>query len=291
MQFIIFAIIFVAGFLTSPHNVLFYDQPEYLRIVSTHSFWQVFSLGHFPIHPIFLGILWIITKFIPANLSALLFGAISVFLFYSIVKIIFKKGPSWLAVLLFAFFPGVWLINTNLMTQSLQLTLYLFSIYFLLKYMSKSFFFVIFLMMGMDIGSIIWIPTVFLVPVIFGKEIKFDREKLLQFIKVAAVSVIFSSLFYGFIYYFIRKDLSGSTEQIFAYSSIGILRMIRNVWESFINSFGTLTPFILTFLLIKNVISKREWIAWIIFFMAISALGAFWAGGLMMRRIVFAGVL
>ena len=291
MQFIIFLSIFLAGFLTIPNTVLFYDQPEYLKIISTHSFWQVFSLGHFPIHPIFLAVLWLVTKFIPANWSALLFGTVSVFVFYKIAKIIFKKGLVWLSVLLFVFLPGVWLINTNLMTQSLQLTLYLLSIFFLLRKMKKSFFLAVFLMMGVDIGSIVWLPTVFLFPIIFDKEIKYDRKAPLRFIKIAAISVLFSFLFYGFIYFFIRKDFSGSTEQIFAYSSIGILRMVRNIWFSFIYSFGSLTPFILAFLLIKNVKSRHTWIAWMIFFVVVSVLGAFWGADLMMRRIVFAGVL
>lgn len=291
MQNLIFAVLFLAGFLTTPNTVIFYDQPEYLRIISTHSFWQAFSLGHFPIHPIFLGVLWIVTKFIPANWSALLFGSISVFVFYQIAKIIFKRGSFWLSVLLFIFLPSVWLINTNLMTQSLQLTLYLLSIYLLLTKMKKSFFLAIFLMMGVDIGSVVWIPTIFLFPVIFGKEIKFDRKLLLRFIKIAALSVLLSALFYGFIYLFVRRDFSGSTEQFFSYTSTGILRMVRNVWYSVIYSFGSITPFILALLLIKNVRSKAVWVAWLIFFAAVSALGAFWAADLMMRRIVFAGVL
>jgi 3-hydroxymyristoyl/3-hydroxydecanoyl-(acyl carrier protein) dehydratase len=89
MQQIILIFIFIAEFFTSPKNVLFYDQPEYLRIVSTHPFWQVFSLGHFPIHPIFLGILWITTKFISGNQTALLFGVISVIFVFKISKLLF----------------------------------------------------------------------------------------------------------------------------------------------------------------------------------------------------------
>ena len=291
MPQIILFLIFVAEYLVTPKALLFYDQIEYLRIVSTHNFWQVIPLGHFPIHPVFLGIFWISSRMFTPNLTAFIFGVISGILMYRISKIIFKKGNYWLAAIIFLLFPGVWLINTNLMTQSLQLTLYLFSIYFLFKKMKKSFFSVIFLIVGVDIGSIFWVPTVFLFPFIFRKEIKYDRETLLCFIKIAFISVIFSILFYGFIYYFIRKDFSGSTEQIFAYSTSGVLRLVRNIWVSFFNNFGSLTPFILIVLLFKKIKSKLEWTVWLIFLFAVSIPGAFWAGDLMMRRIVFAGVL
>jgi hypothetical protein len=291
MSQIILFLIFLAEYLTSPKALLFYDQIEYLTIVSTHNFLQVLPLGHFPIHPIFLAIFWITSRLVLPNLTAFIFGVISGLLMYQISKIIFKKGNFWLATVIFLLFPGVWLINTNLMTQSLQLTLYLFSIYFLFRKMKKFFFLAIIMMMGVDIGSIVWIPTVFIFPIIFEKEIKYDRKKIFQFIKIAAVSVLSSIFVYWFIYYFIRRDFSGSTEQLFAYSSSGVLRLVRNAWFSFIYSFGRLTPFILLFILFKRIRSKSELLAWIIFFTAVSVLGAFWAGDLMMRRIVFAGVL
>ena len=115
--------------------------------------------------------------------------------------------------------------------------------------------------------------------------------KIIKFIKFGLVSMVLSILFYFVIYYFVRKDFGGSTEQIFAYSSFGILRIIRNIWVCFINNFGSFTPFIFLFLLIKNVRTKTEWISWLVFFILMSIGGAYWAGDLMMRRIVFAGVI
>lgn len=282
---------FIGEFLTTSKVLLFYDQVEYLRIVSTHSFWQVFPLGHFPIHPIFLAIFWITSRLIEPNATALLFGIISGILMYKISKVVFKDKKYWLACFIFLIFPGVWLINTNLMTESMLLAFYLVSIYAFLKRKSLLFFLAVFAMLGVHIDAIYWIPTIFLLPFIFKKEVNFKRSELLKFIKLGTIATLVSIAFYAFIYIVIRKDFNGSGEQLLAYGSFGFLRMLRNTWYSFINNFGSLTLFVIVFLLIKYLKSRSQWIAWIIFGLTIFAGGSFWAGDLMMRRIVFAGVI
>lgn len=268
---------------------LFYDIPEYLSIVSAHSFWQVFSLGHFPIHPFFLGILWILIKFLPVNAIAMVFGIMSIFIFYKISKLIFKKGSFWLAAIVFALFPAVWIINTNLMVESITLTFYLLSVYFFLSKKINWFFISLFVMIGIHLESVFWIPTIFIFPFIFG--IKFEKKEILKFVKTAILSILISILFYVSIYYFSHRVISGQGEQLATYFSSGVLRMVRNAWLSFIRNYGTLTPFILTFLLIKNIKSKAVWISWAIFFLITFLIGANWQGDFMGRRIIFAAAL
>lgn len=289
MPFIIFPLIFIAEFLTTPLNVLFYDQPEYLRIVSTNSFWQSLSLGHFPIHPIFMGILWIGNKFVSANLVALFFGIISTLLIYKISKLIFKKGRFWLTAIIFTLFPAVWIINTNLMVESVSLTFYILSIYLFLKRKKVGFILSLFLMIGTHLESVFWIPTIFLIPFIF--EIKFEKKEIFSFLRSAAFSTVVSLVFYTSIYYFGRLSLGGSNEQLLTYFSSGIPRMVRNAWLSFICGFGSLTPFLLIWLLIKNVRQKRVIFAWTAFFAIVCLIGANWQGDFMLRRIIFAAVI
>ena len=292
MQLIIFVLIIIAEFLTTPKVLLFYDQIEYLKIVSTHSFLQVFTLGHFPIHPIFLSTFWITSRIVLANYTAFIFGTVSAFLMYKICAKIFSKVKYfWIPAVIFLLFPGVWIINTNLMIQSVLLTFYLLAIYLFLEKKALAFFITLFLMMGVHVDAVYWIPTIFLIPIFLKKELKIEKKISVRFAKLAFLSVALAVLSYAFIYLFIRKDIGGSTEQIFAYSSFGFLRIVRNIWEGFINSFGSFTPFILLFLLIKNVRSKTEWAAWFIFALLMSIGGAYWEGDLMMRRIVFAGVI
>lgn len=291
MPQLILIIAFLAEYLATPKALLFYDQIEYLKIVSTHSFWQVFSLGHFPIHPIFLAIFWITSRLVQPNATALLFGIASGILMYKISKIIFKDKNYWLACIVFLIFPGVWLVNTNLMTESALLAFYLLSVYALLKKRGLLFALSVFVMLGVHVEAIYWIPTIFLLPFIFKKETSFKKGEILKFLKLGAVAALASIAFYGFIYLFIRKDFAGSGEQLLAYSSFGILRMVRNTWYSVINNFGFLTPFIAAFLLLRHLKLKSEWIAWVLFGLAIFIGGSFWAGDLMMRRIAFAGVI
>jgi hypothetical protein len=146
-------------------------------------------------------------------------------------------------------------------------------------------------MMGIHVDALYWIPTIFLIPFLFNKEIKMERKDILKFVKTAFLGVALSGLLYVCLYLFVRKDFGGSTEQLLTYSSFGILRIIRNIWVGFINSFGSITPLILLLLLFKKLKPKSEWIAWIIFAICLSAGGAYWEGDLMMRRIVFAGVI
>lgn len=291
MPQIILFIVFLAEYLTTPKALLFYDQIEYLRIVSTHQFWQVLSLGHFPIHPVFLAIFWLSSRLILPNTTAFIFGVISGILMYQITKIIFKKGNFWLAVLIFLLFPGVWLINTNLMVHTVLLSLYLLSIYLFLKKKSVLFFITVFLMGVTHFDALYWVPTIFVFPVIFSKEINFKNKDIIKYAVLAAAGLFLAALSYIFIYVFIRKDYGGSTEQLLAYGSFGLLRILRNIWFGFINNFGALTPFLLTFLIVKNTRKKLEWALWALFVIAISAGGAYWQGDLMQRRIVFAGVI
>jgi hypothetical protein len=290
MPFIIFAFIFLAEFLTTPKVLLFYDQIEYLTIISTHNFWQVIPLGHFPIHPVFLTIFWITSRLVLPNTTALIFGIVSGVLMYLISKIIFKKGNFWLATLIFLLFPGVWLVNTNLMLHSVLLTFYLAAIYFLLKKKAVLFFLAILLMGLTHFDAAYWVPTLFIFPVIFKKEINLKNREIIKFAIYAAVALLISAAFYAFIYLFIRKDYVDTTEQLLAYSSFGILRILRNIWYGFFNSFGALIPFLLIFLIVKKTQTKLEWAAWAVFAVAIAIGGAYWEGDLMQRRIVFAGV-
>jgi hypothetical protein len=291
MPQLILVLIFLAEYFTAPKTLLFYDQIEYLAIVSTHSFWEVLTMGHFPIHPVFMAIFWLTSRLVLPNFTALIFGIASGTLMYQIAKIIFKKGSFWMATFMFLLFPGVWLVNTNLMVHTIMLTFYLLAILLFLKQKKVLFFFTVFLMAGVHFDALYWIPTIFVLPVIFAKEIKFKAKDVLRFAVLAGTALLMAAFSYAFIYLVIRKEYGGSMEQLLAYNSFGIPRMVRNVWYGISNSFGVLTAPLLAFLILKNKQSKFEWAAWGIFTLAVSAGGVYWQGDLMQRRIVFAGVL
>ncbi len=196
-----------------------------------------------------------------------------------------------LPVLIFILFPGVWLISTNLMVESVTLTLFLLSVYLFLLKKRFLFFSSLFLMIGTHLQSIFWIPAVFMMPLIFSKEIKFNKKEIYSYVKLAAVSVLFSVVFYLVLYMISGIAPGGTTEQLLTYFSSGPLRMIRNIWLSFIRAFGTLTPFVLALLLFKHIKVKKEIVGWGIFFAIVFLIGANWQGDFMPRRIIFAGLI
>lgn len=236
-----------------------------------------------------MGILWVMTRVLPVNAIAMLFGAISIFIFNKISKLLFKEGSYWLSTVIFALFPAVWLINTNLMVESMTLTFFLSALYFFLSKKKIWFFISLFLMIGTHLQSIFWIPAIFLFPYIF--EIKIEKKTVLDYLKISLAATIVSIGFYILLYYFSGRIPGGTTEQLSTYFSSGILRMIRNIWLSFIHNFGTFTPFIFVILLFKNVKSKKVLVSWVLFFALVFLIGANWQGDFMGRRIVFAGVI
>lgn len=254
---------------------LFYDIPEYLKIVSSHGFFQSLVLGHFPIHPIFMAILWTLIKIMPVNVIAVLFGIASIY----ILSRISKK-----AALIYALFPLIWIINTNLMIESVLLFFYVLSIYFLLRQRKIWFLITIFLMVGIHLEAIIWIPTIFLIPIILKKKIKNA-----EFIKLSVLGIASSILFYLILTGVSGRGFSGSTEQAITYFSSGILRMLRNIWLTISTGFGSLTTFVLIFFVLRYT-SKKEKIAWLIFGLIFCLMAANWQGDLMARRVAFAGV-
>ena len=145
--FLSLALVFILMFLATPKTLFFYDAPEYLRVVSENSFLQALPLDHQPIHPVFIGTLWVSSHLInlltgnmvySLNLSAYFFGVLSIILFYKLAKKFLRGSLPILATLVFSLFPAVWIINTNLMVESLLLTLFLFSSLCLIKVIEKS---------------------------------------------------------------------------------------------------------------------------------------------------------
>ncbi len=256
---------------------LFYDIPEYLRIVTSHNIWQSMTMGHFPVHPVFMGILWIFIKFIPVNTIAMFFGIASIYVFSRISK---------KASLIYALLPAIWIINTNLMIESVLLFFYILSAYFLLK--QKKFWFTlsVFLMVGVHLEGVFWIPTIFLIPLMVKEKVKYK-----DFIKLAVWAVLVSLVSYLVIYKITGQGLGGSTEQLRTYFSSGIFRMARNAWLSVSTAFGSLTALVLTFLVVKKVKSKKEKIIWLVFTLFVLIIAVNWQGDFMVRRIAFAGVM
>lgn len=251
---------------------LFYDIPEYLQIVSSHSFWQSIVLGHFPIHPIFMMILWPLSRIFTPNVIAIIFFALSIF----VLSRISKK-----ASLIFLLFPAVWIMGTNLMVESLLLFFFILAFYFLNKDKKILFLVCCFLMIGIHLEVILWIPALFLTSKLLGKG-----KEAKEYIGPTFLVLGFSLILYLLLYRISGRNFGGATEQLGVYLSSGILRMLRNIWLTFSTSFGSLTIFVLGYFLITKF-SKNEKFYSMLLLLLFSLVAANWQGDFMMRRSIF----
>ncbi len=313
-----FLLISFALFLTTPRILLFYDAPEFVRIISENGFCQSLGLGHQPIHPFFIAVLWLISRLLrffggisweySANLSAFVFGIVSIFLFFQLSKFFLKEKGRYLALLIFCLFPAVWIINTNLMVESLLLTFFLLSSLLFLRFLEKPkklnallYILSVVAMFGVHIQAIFWLPALFAFPFLLRQRPEQSKRKNLLFLlSLSLFSLLLSILLYALIFAFSGQNVVLKLRELFFarlgehfdfFSIDGIFRMLRNFLFSLLRGFGSLTPIIVLVIAFLKRKEKFFLFGCLLFIISLFILGAVWTGDFMMRRTVFAGVL
>lgn len=307
--------LFLFLFFSAPKILLFYDAPEYTGIVSSNPFLTSLSLGHTPIHPVFIGALWTVGRIVRyffrvpweygANITALVFGIISIGVFYKIGRLVFKDNRAILATVVFFLFPAVYTLNTNLMVESFSLTFYLLSVLYFLKYYDKNsrkdavFYSIsVALLVGTHLETLFWLPVTFSIPLIWQKL--FAKKKISRMSSLLGYTLIGISLgvaFYILIFYFSQKDVLLEINRSFLsrlgehfdFTKIGILRMGRNTILSLFRGFGVLTGLMLFAAAIKSGKNKLSLFGLTLFLFSFAVAGSVWTGDFMLRRVAFIG--
>lgn len=310
-------LVFLALFLTTSKYLLFYDSPEFFKVISTHTFFASLGLGHPPIRPIFMGIFWLSThlsaylfKIGPeysANLSAFIFGIISILLFLKLSRFFLSESSSFLATLIFSFFPVVWILNTNLTVESLALTLFiltaiLFMKAFLHPTYPKLFLYAagVFLLVGVHIMTVFWLISFLALPLLLSDATKKEKSAFIRLFLTTLVAAPLSFLFYSTLFRGVSSEASlvatgfhGLALQ--ACCSDSILRIFllrsRNLSFKLLRGFGALIPFLLLYLVIKKRKDYRFLLGALIFFLSTIFLGSIWEGDFMIKRIAFVAVI
>lgn len=298
-------------FLCISKNLLFYDAPEYINIVSFNSFFKSISMGHQPIHPVFLADLWIFTHILNSvfklpfeyggNFYAFANFLASVYIFWLISKKLLKASLRSYAVLVFILFPALLVTGTNLMVESLLLPLYLALIYLMILYfkdrLTENLFIlstISFLILGTHIEGAIWIISALVFVSLFYKISKGTFGRVIGFVFI--LPLIFSILFY----YFVQGSLSPisllqpykviSPQILGPGGLIFILRGVRNSLLILISGFGTLF-FLLTMIYMFMVRRKAKSVLLLILLFTLTLLaGSHWVGDFMIRRLLFLSV-
>jgi len=303
-NFIILTIIFIfTRFLFLANYPHFYDSPEYLRESLGTNFYLSLAKSHESVHPIWLYLSQVFQKINidstawEISLISAISGLITIFAFYFFIKILFKQRIADKALLPLIFFPHLWLIQTNIMHESIDVALFISALLFYLLFIDKNKFIYFFFsltcltMAFLDfIGIAIWVSA------FIGLIVYRSKGNVFKNLFIYALELLLSiSLSIVFLYLLLNKAIDNPLERLndllFVYGKSGIfegwsllniIRMFRN--NLFVLYYGyslaaIVAIFIVFFNLIKN--KKNKLLLFIIsFFIPFFLTGKFWYGGL-----------
>lgn len=155
---------------------IYFDGPEYIRLIQNRNLLQALTVGHEPIHPGFILPAWLLNKILPwgsvynSELFTSICSALSLFVFYKITRLLFNRQISLRAVLIASLLPVLWLVGINVMVDSVYILFYLLALYCFLVYLQgkrKTWFLFGIISLGYSIFThvqvLIWL-SVFLAP-------------------------------------------------------------------------------------------------------------------------------
>lgn len=304
-------------FLTTPTKLLFYDAPEYAEIVSGHSLLSSIPMGHWPIHPGFIFILWIVSRFFrifpgvnveySLNLSALFFGFLSLVLVIFLSRKFLSPKKAYIATLIYFLFPSVWLISTNLLVEPVLFFVYLLALAAGIFYLSRPgisaasvYIFSSALLVLVHIQGLFWIPALFTLFLLHAREKKITHTIWLKLCLISVGGIFLAMIGYGSVFYFNGSPVISSVmtlipvggERLLQWSGIfSLLRYSRNMIFGFSRGFGTVSLLLLGLLFIRLLKNKRSFFMMLPFAFSLLACGYLWSGDFMPRRLVFASII
>jgi len=285
----------------------FYDSPEYYRESQSLSFFDSLSRSHESVHPAYLFLTQLFQRIIPGqnvweiSLISSIFGLVGFLSFYFLIKRNFIEKIAIFSSIPLLFFPHLWLIQTNVLHESLDFSLLLLGLLFFDFFLEKKkliWFLLTIFILALSIfdfvGILLWAP-IFL-GLVFLKSKGKIKLNIIWGLAVIVLSFILSllGLFFLFSISQVIEPVARLKVLFFGYGSGGIflnwgtldiLRMLRN--DAYILFYGYSIAAILG--LIVSVIflaKKKKWpvlIFFLSFFLPFLLIGKFWYGGLLGR--------
>jgi len=308
---IILVIFFLSRFCFLANFPHFYDSPEYFRESTNNSFFSSLARSHESIHPVWLFLTQTFQKIVPQNnvweisLISAIFGLIGFLAFYFLIKRNFGEKIAIFSSVPLFFFPHLWLIQTNVLHESLDCGLFLSALLFFDFFLDKldkkklAWFLmaVIFLSLAIFdfVGILLWMP-VFLGWAIFkSKKLNWHQNLGWSLGIIIASFLIAITGLYGLL------SLSQTIDPTFRLKSLllgyggggifsgwnilNILRMLRN--DGLILFYGYSLAAILGLMITGfYLVKQKKWpliIFLLTFFLPFIIIGKFWYGGLFGR--------
>src|SRR3989344_923339 len=161
MWLFLLIVLIASRLVTFNPNPAFLDSTEYVQLA--RSTWHVaLSEGHRPIHPGYIATLKLGSLVgLEASLISALAGIGTVIVFYFLVKELWDKKTAKKAALIFALLPGVWIVQENVMVESVSLWWLTLAIYLAVKQKWLGTSISLSLMLLTHNQMLLWIPLMF----------------------------------------------------------------------------------------------------------------------------------
>lgn len=144
VNFIILILLFLSRvFFLSPLPIYF-DSPEYVRLIENPSLLQGLTLGHEPIHPGYILPSWLlfhmlkgISALYAAEVTSAVFSTLGIFVFYKIVQVLFDKKIAIRSLIIASLLPVFYLAGINVLTDTTYIFFFLLSFFAFLKFLKE----------------------------------------------------------------------------------------------------------------------------------------------------------
>ena len=286
-----------------PH---FYDSPEYYRESLSASLTRSLAASHEVVHPLYLflcqGIqhaLILLTgqpHYWALSLISALAGGLSLIAFYFLVRSLFDKKVAVLSILPLMFFPHLWLLQTNILHESLDFSLFLLGLLFISLSFKKHRPFLIFLSvicwtLGLidNFGLLIWFQAV-LGTVFIQKNNRIKNLLVAGLATILSISLAFYSLVLIFSSFtekpvnHLLSLLSYGNGFLSGWSLLNLLRLFRNDFLILWYGYTPVSLFLLAALyFLYRRKNYRAVVFFLGFFLPFLLTGKMWYGGLFSR--------
>lgn len=131
-------LLFMSRFVFASGSADFFDSNQYLWRTTSATIWEAMSQGHPPFHPLYLFFSTIFYKFaVPsvitaATLPSIVFGSLSIFLVFLIIKKLFSSRVAWVASISYALNPFVFISQITILVDPVMHCFFFLSLYLFL---------------------------------------------------------------------------------------------------------------------------------------------------------------
>ncbi|MBU3956671.1 glycosyltransferase family 39 protein [Patescibacteria group bacterium] len=301
---LIFSLLLISRLFFLAHYPYFYDSPEYYRESLSSNFGQSIVASHEAVHPLYLFLTQIFQKVSLSltgqpqvwviSLISALFGILGILAWYFLVKRLFNDKIAIFSLIPLIFFPYLWLIQTNILHETVEQGLFLLGLLFLdLSLGKRKIYWVILVVISWALaifnfpGILVWFPAA--IGLILYRSKRLRKDLGIFFLSVflslgLALAGLYATLALAIPEPVVRMRtlLLGEGGVLFSWTLLDILRVLRNDFLILFYgySIAAILGGIIAFVWLIRQKKFKTLIFLSLFIASFAITGKFWYGGL-----------